>query len=113
MHVQLIVDEPDEDFQYLVDEVSELDIENLENVSAGQAPEGARAGELAEAGMLAVTLAGSPVLGALVDVARDWLRRRRSGTIRMKIGNDVLELDAVPRDMQQQALEAFLSRHTE
>lgn len=113
MQVQLVVEEPDDDFQYLVDEVAELDIEHLERVSAGPVPEGARAGELAEVGMLAVTLADSPVLAALIEVAQDWLRRRRSGTIRLRIGDDELELGAASREMQQQAMEAFLSRHVE
>jgi hypothetical protein len=113
MQIVLVVDEPDEDFPYLIEELAQLDIDRLEQVPAGVTPEGARAGELTEIGTLAVALASTPALRALIGVLQDWLGRRRSGTIRMKIGDDEIELSATSPPLQQQALEAFLARNTE
>jgi hypothetical protein len=44
---------------------------------------------------------------------QDWLNRRRSGTIRIKIGDDEIELTASSDEMRQRALEEFLRRHGE
>jgi hypothetical protein len=63
---------------------------------------------------LVIGLGGSgALLPVLAGCVQDWLNRRRSGTIRMKIGDDEIELTAVSDEMRQRALEEFLRRHGE
>ncbi|WP_434482080.1 hypothetical protein OG585_52300 (plasmid) [Streptomyces sp. NBC_01340] len=53
------------------------------------------------------------LLPVLVGLVQDWLNRQRSGTIRLKIGDDEIELTATSDEMRQRALEEFLRRHGE
>jgi hypothetical protein len=107
------LDDQGEDCQYLLSELEELELEKIERIPAGPAPDGARGAGLAEFGALAITLVSSPVLGSLLNLVQDWLARRRSGTITMSLGEDRLELTAVPTDLQREAMAAFLARHQE
>jgi hypothetical protein len=110
VHAELVVDEPEDDLSVLIDELVTLDVDNVEEVPAGPAPSGTRAGEVAQLGVLAVTL-GPPALQGMIAVVQGWLQRRRSGTVRIKIGSDEIELSGVSTGAHQQALDAFLSRH--
>jgi hypothetical protein len=94
-----------------VDELGDLDVDRVEQVRSGAAPAGTRAGESAELGVLAVTMAPA-VLQGLFSVLQGWLERRRSGTIKITIGDDEIELSATSPQMQQQALDAFLARNS-
>jgi hypothetical protein len=49
-----------------------------------------------------------PVLIALI---RDWLNRRGSGIVRLKIDEDEVEFNNASPELQQRVLNAFLSRH--
>lgn len=117
--VRLVLDTGDGDeeraeqeIRYLLTEVQELGVERVERAVLGPAPAGARADATFELGALAVALGGSgALLPALVALARDWIARRRSGTIRITIGDDTLELTATTDEMGRQALEEFLRRH--
>lgn len=100
----------EEDLQYLFDELQQLD-----GVTAGRevvpAPPGTRgAGTDAGAVLLALGSSGA-TLPVLVALLRDWLARRGSGVVRLKIGSDEVELTRVPSAIQQQALDEFLRRH--
>ncbi|MEV4680001.1 effector-associated constant component EACC1 [Streptomyces kurssanovii] len=108
-------DDPDyveEQLQHLIAELGELDLETIERVAQGPPPPGTRSTEAVQAGALLLGLGGSgallPVLAALVQ---DWLNRRRSGSVRLKIGEDEIELTGVSDEAQQRALEEFLRRH--
>lgn len=119
LRVELVVDEGsrDEDrraldAEYLVAELSELDLERVELRSGGPAPYGSRGIGAVEIGSVVVALTGAkPVLGALLGLVQDWLARRQSGTVKIKIGDDELELTFVSHAAQRQALEAFVDRH--
>ena len=64
------------------------------------------------AGALLIALGGSgATLPVLVGLVRDWLTRRGSGLVRLKIGDDELEVTQASSAMQQRALDEFLSRH--
>jgi hypothetical protein len=64
------------------------------------------------AGALLIALGGSgATLPVLVGLVRDWLTRRGSGSVRLKIGDDELEVAHASSAMQQRALDEFLSRH--
>lgn len=66
-------------------ELRELDVDAVEPERAGQAPIGARAGELAELGTLLVNATTAPaVLGAVVTTIRAWLRHQSQRSVEME-----------------------------
>lgn len=102
----------EEDLQYLIAELSHLHLDQVERVSDGPAPPGTRATGGAELGALLVAVGGSgATLPMLIGLVQDWLARRRSGTVRLKIGSDELELTGASDAMRRRALDDFLSRH--
>lgn len=104
----------EEHLQSLIDEVRQLDLEAIDRVHQGPPPPGSRSGGAVETGALLLGLGGSgALLPVLAGLVQDWLKRRRSGTVRMKIGDDEIELTAASDEAQRQALEAFLRRHGE
>jgi hypothetical protein len=119
VRVELIVDPVDgdreraeEDLGLLLDELSQIDVEKIEREMAGPAPSGTRGDGVNAAGALLIALGSSgATLPALLGMVRDWLNRRGSGAVRMKIGSDEVELTRVDSPMQQRVLEEFLSRH--
>jgi Effector Associated Constant Component 1 len=121
VRVRLVLDTPDgdqerveEDLQFLLDELSQIDTESIERESVGTAPPGTRGDGLNAAGALLIALGSSgATLPVLVGLVRDWLTRRGSGAVRLKIGSDEVELSHVSTATQQRVLEEFLSRHQE
>lgn len=102
----------EEDLQYLIAELSQLGLDQVERVSGGPAPPDARTAGGVELGALLVAVGGGgATLPMLIGLAQDWLARRRSGTIRLKIGSDELELTGASDALRQRALDDFLSRH--
>ena len=100
------------DTDYLVAELSQLDLDRMELRSGGPAPLGTRGAGAVEIGSVVVALASAkPALGALLGLVQDWLARRQSGTVRIKIGDDELELTFASQAAQKQALDAFVDRH--
>jgi hypothetical protein len=120
MRVKLILDtqerdpeRTDEDLHFLVDELVQLDALAIERESTGAAPPGTRgAGDLGVGLLIALGGSGA-TLPVLVGLVRDWLGRRGSGVIRLKIGDDEIEMTHVSSATQQRALDEFLSRHQE
>ncbi|MGW3827759.1 effector-associated constant component EACC1 [Streptomyces sp. NPDC005071] len=120
--VELVLDAEDDDreyvedqLQYLLAELGHLDIASIErSPSLLPTPPGARSSGALELGALVIGLGSSgALLPTLVGLVQDWLNRRRSGTIRIKIGDDEIELTASSDEMRQRALEEFLRRHGE
>jgi hypothetical protein len=119
--VVLVLDTGDDDQEYaeeqlqlLIAELRQLDVDGIDRVAAGPPPPGTRSTGTLELGALLLGLGGSgALLPVLAGVLQDWLGRRRSGTIRMKIGDDEIELSAASDALRQRALEEFLRRHGE
>lgn len=119
IRVRLVLDPEDadqerteEDLQYLLDELAQIDTATIEREPTGPAPPGTRGGGLDAAGALLIALGGSgATLPVLVGLVRDWLTRRGSGSVRLKIGSDEVELTHASSSMQQQALDEFVRRH--
>jgi hypothetical protein len=90
-----------------------LDVRAVEPYREGEAPDGSRGGLAAIAGVLSVSLApGLQVLGSVVTVVRDWLRRSGSGrTVKLAIDGDTIELTGASDEVQQQLVDAFVRRH--
>lgn len=94
-------------------ELLALDVRAVEPYREGDAPEGSRAGLAAIAGVLSVTLQpGLQVLGSVVAVVRDWLRRSGSGrTVKVTIDGDTIELSGASDAVQQQLVDAWIHKH--
>jgi Effector Associated Constant Component 1 len=121
IQVKLVLDAQDgdeerteEDLRYLLDELVQTDAVSIGREPSGQAPPGAKGPSADVAGTLLIALGGSgATLPVLVGLVRDWLNRRGSGTVRLKIGSDEVELTRASSAMQQQVLDEFLGRHQE
>lgn len=104
----------EEQLQHLIAELSELDLDSIDRVTQGPPPPGSRSTGAVQLGALLLGLGGSgALLPVLAAVVQDWLNRRRSGSIRLKIGEDEIELTGATDEVQQRALEEFLRRHGE
>jgi hypothetical protein len=97
----------------LREEILTLDVESVVPRSAGEAPPGTRAVDAAAVGALVVSV--PPALEAmarLVTTVVDWLRRGGTErTVRLKIGNDELELSGVSSATQQQLATDWIRSH--
>jgi hypothetical protein len=119
--VRLVFDAGDDDpeyaeqqLQYLIEELAGLDLASIDRAPRGPAPPGTRGTGALELGALVIGLGGSgALLPVLVGVVQHWLVRRRSGTVRLKLGDDEVELTAASDQVQQRALDEFLRRHKE
>ncbi len=91
-------------------EILELDVDGVEEPVVGPPPSGTKGPEVALLGSLVVS-AGQEVIGAVVRVIAGWLSRGGSRTVKIQLGDDILELDAASKDEQTRLIEAFLARH--
>jgi hypothetical protein len=95
-------------------ELLELDVEDVTAVSAGPAPAGTRALDVAEIGSLLVTLADVPeTLRRLAVAVRGWLRRDTGElSAELTIGGDTLVVHGVSAETQERLIEAWLRAHS-
>jgi hypothetical protein len=95
-------------------ELLTLDVRSVQSVSDGDAPPGTRGGLAAIAGLLSVSFApGLQAVGAVVAVVRDWLRRSGGGhTVKLSIDGDTIELTGASGELQQQLVDAWVSKHS-
>ncbi|WP_461036939.1 effector-associated constant component EACC1 [Streptomyces mayteni] len=103
----------EEQLQYLLAELSQLELDSIDRAPSPHPPPARTRGlEAAELGALVIGLGGGgALLPVLLGLVQDWLNRRRAGTIRIRIGDDEIELTASTDEMRQRALEEFLRRH--
>lgn len=102
----------EDELQYLLEELRELDLLVSSRAETDVIEAGVRGGTVAEIAAVVIALSESgATLPHVVQLLQDWLRRRRSGSIRLKIGTDELVLTGVSDRMQQQALDEFIERH--
>jgi hypothetical protein len=92
-------------------ELLELDVEAVEIPRAGEPPPGSRAVDLASLGTLVVTVAQSQLLASVVAAVRSWLAVSRQRSIKLELGDDVLELTGVSSDEQRRLTDEWLRRH--
>jgi hypothetical protein len=95
-------------------ELLALDVRAVEQVREGDAPPGTRGGLAAIAGLLSVSLTpGLQVVGAMVAVVRDWLRRSGGEhTVKISIDGDTLELTGASDELQQRLVDAWVRKHS-
>ena len=98
--------------QALRRELLELDVDSVDQATAGPAPEGTRGLELAAIGALLVkAAASSEMLVKVIGVVRGWLRSgppRNQRTLRLTIGDQSIELTHATDVQQQQLVDQFI-----
>jgi hypothetical protein len=93
-------------------ELLDLDVDAVELPSAGEAPPGTRAVELAAIGALVVTVAQSGLLAPVVAAIQGWLGRSQQRSVKLELDGDVLELTGVSSRDQQRLVDEWLRRHS-
>jgi hypothetical protein len=93
-------------------ELRSLDVDRVQPVARGAAPEGAK-GDVAAIGEWLVTLSASGgVVATLVAAVRDWLGRRGAAhTITLTIDGDSLQLDSASPAERAALIDTFVRRH--
>ena len=100
---------------YLREELLELDVDDVTTLPGEEAPPGARAVEVAQIGALLVTLGSSTnALNQVITVIRSWMGRHHHThpSLRLQMGEDVLEIHKATDDQITEAFEMFLQRHS-
>jgi len=95
---------------HLRDELLTLDVDDVRHVSAGPAPPGTRAIELAAVGALLVTLKGSvDLVDRVVGAVRSWLAAGSpERTVELSVGDRTLKLSAASAQQQERLVAEFL-----
>ena len=94
-------------------ELLDLDVNDVERVSAGNAPEGSKAIELAAVGALIVTMEQSrPLVAKVVSTIREWLKRdpdpEPTRAVKITLGDQTIELTAASSDQQDRLVAEFI-----
>jgi hypothetical protein len=92
-------------------ELLDLDVGTVEAPRAGEAPPGTRGVEVAALGGLVVSMAKPEFLGTVIAAVRSWLSRSQRRSIKLALGDDVLELTGVSSDEQRRLADEWLRRH--
>ena len=92
-------------------ELLDLDVGAVEAPRAGEAPPGTRGADVAALGGLVVSMAKPEFLGAVIAAVRSWLSRSQRRSIKLALGDDVLELSGVSSDEQRRLADEWLRRH--
>ncbi|MFC7840707.1 hypothetical protein [Streptomyces sp. NPDC057382] len=99
---------------HLREELLDLDVEDVTTVPGGEVPPGARAVDVTQIGALLVTLGSSATaLNQVISVIRSWLGRRHETrpSLRLQMGDDVLEVSEATEDQVAEAFRTFVERH--
>jgi hypothetical protein len=93
-------------------ELLQLDVESVDRVTAGPAPDGTRGIDVAAIGALLVSLSkATPVLGQVVDVIQAWAARSPNRTVKLTLDGDTLELNGMSEDEQRRVVKDWMARH--
>jgi hypothetical protein len=92
-------------------ELLDLDVDAVGMPPAGEPPPESRAVDVAALGVLAVNLADSQLLAAVVSAVRSWLVGSPRRSIKLQLGGDALELTGVSSKEQRRLTDEWLARH--
>lgn len=97
----------------LRDELRELDVDEVVQVTATEEPPPGSKGVAAPIAEWLVTMSASGgAVALLVGTVRDWLARRSGGhTVTVTMDGDTLELSGATPGERDQVIETFLRRH--
>lgn len=92
-------------------ELLDLGVAGVDRVSAGEAPPGTRALEMASIGMLLVAFQESlPVISGIVGVIRGWLASARgTRAVELTIGDQTLKIDSASPEQQDRLIDEFVA----
>ena len=114
LFVELSVDggdpaELDELTRQLAGELNDLNVDDVIQVSEGDAPSGSKALDMTQIGQLAVTLAPS-VVGPLFDLLKSWVQRKPSTPVkvRVRVGKRTAQIEYDPTQTSAKDLEALI-----
>jgi hypothetical protein len=96
----------------LQQDLLELDVEHVDAPVTVKPPDDAKAGDGLALGTLVVTLTPA-MLTAVVAVTRSWFSRQAHRRVKLKIGNDVLEMSGMSQDDQHRIVDDWLRRHVD
>ena len=101
--------ELDELTRQLRAEVRELDVDSVEPVVIGAAPEGTKSGELSALGQMAVTLAPA-IIPPLFDLLKSWVERKPSTPVkvRVRVGKKTAQIEYDPTRTSAKDLEQII-----
>ena len=101
--------ELDELTRQLRAEVEELNVDSVEQVSIGPAPEGTKAVDFAAIGQMAVTLAPT-IVPPLFELLKSWVERKPSTPvkIKVKVGRKTAQIEYDPAHTSAKDLEDII-----
>jgi len=101
--------ELDELTRQLRSEVEELNVDSVEQVSAGAAPEGTKAVDFTVVGQMAVTLAPT-IIPPLFDLLKSWVGRKPSTPVKVtvRVGKKTAQIEYDPTQTSAKDLEALI-----
>jgi hypothetical protein len=85
----------------------ELDVDSVELVRRGTAPQGSKAGEALEIGALVATF-GPTLLAGVLDSLKGWVARDRTRNVEVRIGNRSIKLSNATADDTERLVAKFL-----
>ncbi|MFC9679587.1 hypothetical protein [Streptomyces sp. NPDC056948] len=100
---------------YLREELLDLDVDDVTTLPGGEVPPGARAVDVTQIGALLVTLGSSAAaLSQVMTAIRSWMGRRHDThpSMRLQLGDDVLEVSEATDDQVAEAFRIFVERHS-
>lgn len=101
--------ELDELTRQLRTEVEELNVDSVEQVSAGAAPEGTKAADLTAIGQMAVTLAPT-LVPPLFELLKSWVERKPSTPVKVKVrvGRKTAQIEYDPTRTSSKDLDVLI-----
>lgn len=107
----------DEAIRSLTQEVDLVPAARIDRAGTGVPPEGSRGVDAASVQAILVSIpAAITAIQSLLSVLRAWQRRRRpvgtsSGALKVRLGDDVLELETADEETTARVVEAWLAAH--
>ena len=95
-------------------ELLQLDVDSVEQATAGPAPEGSKGTSVLAVGTLLVRLLKSPaVLGSVTGALRSWLSRRPGRSIELTLDGDAVKVTDISAEDQRRLIDAWIARHAQ
>ncbi|MFJ6565585.1 hypothetical protein ACIQMV_38250 [Streptomyces sp. NPDC091412] len=102
-------DVTEREMESLIEELDQLPLLHMAHSPAPPPPDGTRAGSVTIYSSLVLGLAGAPAVRSLILLVQDWLARRTTGTITLRIEGNELNLEAGSPAERRRIVEAFLA----
>ena len=101
--------ELDELTRQLKTEVEDLNVDSVEQVSEGMAPEGTKSVDLLAIGQMAVTLAPA-IIPPLFELLKSWVERKPSTPVKIKVrvGRRTAQIEYDPTKTSAKELETLI-----